>query len=67
LLEWIVLGVALAGAGAAFFWWLLSADSEIKRGVDRARKRHFHETGGGWTRLPWEDRNSREPDREDLK
>jgi hypothetical protein len=50
------LGVALAGAAAAVGYWMLrSADSEIRRGLERARRRDFHETGGRWTRLPWED------------
>jgi hypothetical protein len=55
VLEWILVGIAIAG-GAVFVGYLKlrSIDSEIRRGVERARMRDFHETGGRWSRLPWE-------------
>ena len=55
--EWILVGVAILGAAAAFSYWKLrSIDSEIRYGVERARRRDFHETGR-WSKLPWEDKD----------
>jgi hypothetical protein len=66
MLHWILLGVGLSVAAAIGFWWLRSLDTEIRRGLERARRRHFHETGGGWTKLPWE-AGAKEPDRKDKR
>jgi hypothetical protein len=57
VLEWILAVLAIAGAAAAFIYWKFrSIDSEIRHGVERARRKDFHETGR-WSKLPWEDKD----------
>jgi hypothetical protein len=64
MIEWVILAGGLLAAAAILAWWFRSADAEIKGGVERARRRHFHKTAGGWTKLPWE-RDTKTPDRKD--
>jgi len=57
MLEWIIFGLAMLAVAAAFSYWKLrSIDSEIRYGVERARRRDFHETGR-WSKLPWESKD----------